>query len=85
MNHGVISSFTMDHEGNKWFGIRNEGLVRIDSKTGNVRIYRKEDNSPNALSNNTILSICPSVEAGKAILWIGTDGGGLNKLDPVSR
>jgi PAS domain S-box-containing protein len=84
MNHGVISSFTMDQEGNKWFGIRNEGLVRIEGKTGNVRNYRKEDNLPNTLNNNTILAICPAVEAGKTILWIGTDGGGLNKLDPSS-
>ena len=84
LNHGVISCFTMDHEGNKWFGIRNEGLVRIDGKTAHVRNYRAGENSPNALSNNTILSICPSVESGKTILWIGTDGGGLNKLDPVT-
>jgi PAS domain S-box-containing protein len=84
LNHGVISSLTMDQEGNKWFGLRNEGLVRIDGKTGNVRNYRKEDNSPNTLSNNTILAICPATEAGKTILWIGTDGGGLNKLDPAS-
>jgi PAS domain S-box-containing protein len=84
MNRGVISSMTIDQEGNKWFGIRNEGLVRIEGKTGIVRMYRKESNSPNTLSNNTILAICPSVEGGKTILWIGTDGGGLNKLDPLS-
>ncbi|OFY48773.1 MAG: hypothetical protein A2Y87_03260, partial [Bacteroidetes bacterium RBG_13_46_8] len=84
MNRGVISSFTMDQEGNKWFGIRNEGLVCIDGKNGTVRGYRQEVNSPGTLNNNTVLAICPVKEAGKTILWIGTDGGGLNKLDPVS-
>jgi PAS domain S-box-containing protein len=82
MNHGVISSFAVDQEGNKWYGIRNEGLVCVEGKTGAVRIYRQEDNSPNSLNDNTVLAICPAVEAGRPILWIGTDGGGLNKLDP---
>ncbi|MBN1415147.1 MAG: PAS domain-containing protein [Bacteroidales bacterium] len=78
---GVITSILIDQKGNKWFGTRNEGLVKMDIKTGNIHKYRKRDNHPGSLSSDNILILCPSMDGDKEILWIGTDGGGLNKFD----
>jgi len=83
-NYGVITVIQMDQEGNTWFGTRNDGLARMDGKTGNIRFFRKSENGSAALSSNNILCICPSSEGNRKILWIGTDGGGLNKFDPVT-
>ncbi len=83
-SYGVVTVIMMDQEGNQWFGTRNDGLAIIDAKNGSVRYYRKSDHGTASLSSNNILSICPSREGNKNYFWIGTDGGGLNKFDPVT-
>jgi PAS domain S-box-containing protein len=83
-NDGVITAIILDRENNQWFGTRNNGLFKVDSRTGNLLFYKNSNSLPNSLSSDNVLAICPTYEDNKMILWIGTDGGGLNQLNPVT-
>lgn len=75
-----------DSRKNLWFGIWNGGLSRL---TPEQRIkadpefvrYRPNPDRPGSLSNASILAIH---EDSRGILWLGTWGGGLNRIDPGS-
>jgi ligand-binding sensor domain-containing protein/signal transduction histidine kinase len=60
-----------------WIGTQNRGLNRFD--TGSETITRFEANpmNPGSLSLNFVLSV---YEDSTGTLWVGTHGGGLNKL-----
>lgn len=59
-----------------WVGTE-EGLNRLDLKTGTFSQYRSDPEDPHSLSNNLIYSFW---EDRTGVLWIGT-GKGVNKLD----
>jgi PAS domain S-box-containing protein len=61
-----------------WFGTY-DGLNRYDGY--GFTIYRNDPDDPATISDNQIHSICEDRREG--VLWIGTQGGGLNKFDPV--
>ncbi len=69
------SSFVQDKNGFVWFGTLN-GLIRYDGS--NFKIYRS-DGSPNSLSNNIIRALKIDKSGN---IWVGTQGGGLNKYNP---
>ncbi|MCJ8270153.1 MAG: ATP-binding protein, partial [Psychrosphaera sp.] len=46
---------------------------------GQFTNYRFDESNPGSLSNNTIRSVFID---NKGTLWVGTDGGGLNRFDP---
>jgi len=58
-----------------WFGTKN-GLSRYDGY--NFILFRHDPENPHSLSHNHITSIA---EDQSGDLWIGTNGGGLNKFD----
>ncbi|MCF8242000.1 MAG: hypothetical protein K9J16_11485 [Melioribacteraceae bacterium] len=78
-----------DRAGNLWIGTW-KGLNRIESlkkfipsdKSKIKFISYQRDDDPNSLSDNRIISIYedPSSSKENVILWIGTVGGGLNKM-----
>ncbi len=80
----VITAIVFDKEGNQWFGTRNDGVIRIDEKTGRLSIYKKTNGSDKSLSSDNILGICPTIEKNQPVLWIATDGGGINKLNAIT-
>ena len=65
-----------DSKGFMWFGTQ-DGLNKYDGYT--FKHYNNNPLDTNSLSDNFILSICEDHEG---ILWIGTNGGGLNRFDP---
>ncbi len=77
----VITAIVFDKQGNQWFGTRNDGIIRIDEKTGRLSIYKKTDNAGKSLSSDNVLAICSTKENNNPVIWIATDGGGINKLD----
>lgn len=62
-----------DSRGFMWFGTA-KGLSRYDGK--NFFTFQEKENSPNSLSNNTVRTLLADDDNN---LWIGTQGGGLNK------
>lgn len=76
-----ISCIFEDSKGNIWIGTLRGGLnLFIPGKKGKrdqFISYQHEENNPNSISNNSIFSIHEDKEGN---LWIGTFGGGLNKM-----
>jgi signal transduction histidine kinase/ligand-binding sensor domain-containing protein/DNA-binding response OmpR family regulator len=79
VEHGLSQSSVLcilqDSKGFIWFGTE-DGLNRYDGYDFNI--YKPDPENPNSISNNYIVSIYED-KAGE--LWIGLNGGGLNKFD----
>ena len=67
-----------DSQHNYWVGTRN-GLNRFDPSTQSFTRYMHNKSDSATISNNFVYSSI--VEDRKGFLWIGTYGGGLNKMD----
>ncbi len=78
-----VNSITVlynDIDNNLWAGSVRGGIFGI--KETYIRTYKDVAlNNTNGLSEKTIISI---YEDDYSILWIGTDGGGINKYDPFT-
>jgi len=77
------NAFIVDSIGNLWVGTWSSGLNKIefidsDQQTANFKSWKNDLNNSNSLNNNSVISLHLSKPD---ILWIGTFGGGLNKLD----
>ncbi len=70
-----IMSMTIDSQQRTWIAPYNKG-IRCYSKEG--KLLASYDTSNSALSNNVVLSMVQR----NSHIWIGTDGGGINVLDP---
>jgi ligand-binding sensor domain-containing protein/signal transduction histidine kinase len=73
-----INSILQDRRGFMWFATE-DGLDRYDGNT--FVVYKNNPADPNTLSANLIQNL---LEDGHGNLWIGTWGGGLDKLDPTT-
>jgi len=67
-----------DSRGLLWIGTE-DGLNKYDGYS--FEVYKPEQNDQFSISNPRILSVCEDAESN---LWIGTNGGGLNKYDRKS-
>ncbi len=72
-----INVIYVDNSGRVWIGTNN-GLNLYDKKEGIFYAYTKEENNPQSLSNNNVMTIFEDYSHN---LWVGTYGGGLNKAD----
>lgn len=76
-----ISCLYEDSKGNLWIGTLQGGLnLLIPAKNGEKDrfiSYQYDPDNPNSLSNNSVFSIHEDKEGD---YWIGTFGGGLNKM-----
>lgn len=75
-----ISHFYINPENKFWLATK-QGLFSFDPATQKWQHFHFNKNDPQSLSNNTIISICPDPEQPNTYLWLGTDGGGLNKFN----
>ena len=78
--HAFITDWYVDPQNKFWIGTK-QGLFMFDPALGSWKHYRADDNKTDVLTHNHILSICPDPAAPATYLWIGTDGGGLNRMD----
>ena len=76
----IFPSTTQDASGALWVG-SDQGLARFDPKTASFRRYRHDPRDPRSLSHDAIRAILPDPREPNRYLWIGTAGGGLNRLD----
>lgn len=75
-----ITRFYHDTENNLWVGSIRGGLIQI--KETFIRLYKDVAlNSGNGLSEKVVISL---FEDNDSILWIGTDGGGINRYNPFT-
>ncbi|HEX9659953.1 MAG TPA: two-component regulator propeller domain-containing protein, partial [Rhodothermales bacterium] len=66
-----------------WVGA-DGGLNKLDPLTGKVQRFQHDENDRNSLASDAILAINErSREPG--VIWVGTFGGGLNRLDVATR
>src|SRR5690606_19469506 len=73
-NSGVLS-IAEDVQGNFWIGTE-DGLNRLDSKTGAITRYQHDPEQSNSLPAPAVLDV--SVIADNQ-LWVGTWGGGASR------
>jgi len=83
LNNNHILYLSLDRNGILWIGTFGGGLNKLvlskglDSKPVFIS-YKNDLNNPYSISGNVVTTI---YEDKKGILWIGTDGDGLNRLD----
>ena len=76
-----IKSIHTDHYGNIWAGSIRDGLISISRSR--MTTYRDTYvGHSNGLSNPTVL--CLHQDKTDGVIWIGTDGEGINRFDPKS-
>jgi len=78
-----VKSLYMDSKGNIWIGTERNGLfcmtyTKNDSTKPVFKNYKHDPNNENSVSNAAILKI---KEDDNGILWIGTEGDGINLLE----
>jgi ligand-binding sensor domain-containing protein/serine phosphatase RsbU (regulator of sigma subunit) len=78
LSQSVVNCVLQDHNGFMWFGTQ-EGLNRYDGYT--FKVYKRIPGDSTSLSNNFIYSLC---EDNLGNIWIGTNGGGVNVLNPAT-
>jgi signal transduction histidine kinase/ligand-binding sensor domain-containing protein/AraC-like DNA-binding protein/ActR/RegA family two-component response regulator len=76
----IFPSITQDSSGGLWLG-SDQGLARFDPRTGTFRHYRHDPRVAASLSHDAIRTILADPQQPSRYLWIGTAGGGLNRLD----
>lgn len=81
---GPVMAIHEDDDGTLWLGTRWSGLFQFDPSTAVVNNHFAHDpDDPTSLSHDNVTTLyeAPS-EPG--VLWIGTEGGGLNRFDPAT-
>ncbi len=79
-NEIIIRSIYDSQDGFLWFAW-SDGLVKYNLNTNEKKIFRSEQGNDKKISNDIVLSICADPVVPKKYLWIGTQGGGLCRLN----
>ena len=64
-----------------WIGTTKGGLVRFDMSAQTVTAFRHRNDDPSSISSDDVTSIYRDA---KGSVWLGTFGGGLDRLDPAT-
>ncbi len=72
----TVKDILTDRFGMLWLAT-HEGLLRYDGY--HFRSYRRDPGDPNSLAHNDVNVLA---EGPDGHIWVGTDGGGLDRLDP---
>ncbi|UCE05776.1 MAG: SpoIIE family protein phosphatase [bacterium] len=80
LSNNSVRAIYEDHSGALWIGTYGGGLNRFDRSSERFMHYKHDPANPKSLSHNNVLSIYEDPTDGGSTLWIGTYGGGLNKL-----
>ncbi|RPI03654.1 MAG: PAS domain S-box protein [Ignavibacteriae bacterium] len=81
LSNNIVLFIYEDRSGILWIGNDYGGINKFDRGKTNFVHYRKEPENANSLSSDVIYSMAETNDGGEQTLWIGTQGGGLNKYD----
>ncbi len=84
LSDNTIQALFEDSAGMLWIGTR-EGLCRFDPRYEKITRYHHDPDNPHSLSHNTVTAICETRDGEATALWVGTQGGGLNRFDHESQ
>ena len=81
LSNNIVRCIYEDKSGNIWLGT-GDGLNLLDSeektaKSPKFTVFKNESGNANSLSNNYILNVFQSASG---TIWVGTFGGGLNRV-----
>jgi signal transduction histidine kinase/ligand-binding sensor domain-containing protein len=79
-SYGHIMHIVRDGRDILWLAT-SEGLFGFNEKDGTWQVFRNDPLDTTSISFNNIFSLCPDPQRPSEILWVGTNGGGLNRLD----
>ncbi len=74
-----ISTVTVGREGDVWLGSQ-QGLFRFFPDSARFERFTNDYTDPNSLSNDLVTAVA---QDRTGLIWVGTEGGGLNKLNPA--
>jgi serine phosphatase RsbU (regulator of sigma subunit) len=80
LSDDLVRAIHEDAAGVLWVGTYH-GLDRFDPRTGGFVHYRHVASDPHSLSNDNIISLFDFPADSGRVLWVGTFGGGLNRLE----
>ena len=82
----ALTALFEDKDGKIWIGTYGDGVNVYDKSTETFTYYRHDPDDPNSLSHNLIPVHAgqPIFEDRDGMMWIGTEGGGLNKFDATT-
>jgi serine phosphatase RsbU (regulator of sigma subunit)/ligand-binding sensor domain-containing protein len=78
-NH--VTCWHEEADGGIWMGTVTSGLVRFSPDSKQFTFFRNDGKDSASISDNHVLSIARDPRPSEQSLWIGTDGGGLNRFD----
>jgi signal transduction histidine kinase/ligand-binding sensor domain-containing protein/DNA-binding response OmpR family regulator len=73
-----IHCVTEDRDGITWLGSKDQGLIRVDRSSGEVRRFTHDPENLASISQNAVMSL---LEDHQGVMWVGTFERGLNRLD----
>ncbi len=76
-----ITAIAEDAYGTLWMGTPDRGVVAYDPKSRTTTWYRRDAGRSGSLSSNQILSVHVDPIQPDRVVWVGTEGGGLNRLE----
>lgn len=79
----LISDWAEDQYGTIWLAT-TIGLFALSPETAQWKIFRAGGEKNKSLSLNKLLSVCLDPNKPQKYIWIGTEGGGLNRLDKTT-
>ena len=78
---GLIFCLDEDSSGNLWIASFDSGLIRYNPETGKTLQFLNDPLDPQSLSSNAVVNVLVDSHG---YVWVGTNGGGLNRLDPAT-
>jgi diguanylate cyclase (GGDEF)-like protein len=69
-------------DGTLWVGARGGGLTRLDTKTGQVAVYRHDPDDPTTIARDDVAALYQDQDG---TLWVGSWNGGVSRLDPYAQ
>ncbi|NEX63065.1 sensor histidine kinase [Noviherbaspirillum galbum] len=75
---GRVRAIVRDDAGTVWFADLDQGLFRLDARTGRFGRYRHDPADAHSLSSDLVTTL---LQDRSGVLWIGTWNAGLNQLN----